>query len=124
MTGAHVLLVEDENIIAGAIRGELQSLGYTVSGTASSGEEAVAKAADTRPDIVLMDIVLKGNMDGIEAARHVREQFDIPVVFLTAYADDETLRRARTTQPFGHTRSRNCTPPSRWRSSSTGQNNA
>jgi PAS domain S-box-containing protein len=102
MSSAQVLVVEDENIVARAIQNELQSMGYFVSGIASSGEEAVEKAALTHPDIVLMDIVLKGNMDGVQAAKQVRERLDIPVVFLSAYEDDETLTRARTSEPFGY----------------------
>lgn len=102
MSNAQVLVVEDENIVAKAIQSELNSMGYYVSGIAASGEEAVQKAAETHPDVVLMDVMLKGEMDGIEAAKHMREQFDIPVVFLTAYEDEATLGRARATEPFGY----------------------
>jgi len=102
MSTAQVLVVEDENIVAKAIQSELNGMGYYVSGIAASGEEAVQKAAETHPDVVLMDIMLKGQMDGIEAARHMRDQFDIPVVFLSAYEDEATLDRARASEPFGY----------------------
>ncbi|MBY0526827.1 MAG: response regulator [Gemmataceae bacterium] len=102
MSGTQVLVVEDESIVARAIQSELSNMGYYVSGVASSGEEAIRKAEETHPDVVLMDIVLKGDMDGIEAARQVRDRLDIPVVFLSAYEDDDTLGRAKTSQPFGY----------------------
>lgn len=97
-----ILIVEDEVIIAEDIRKNLQKLGYLVPSIASSGEEAVKKVEETNPDLVLMDIVLKGKMDGIEAADKIRSRFNIPVVYLTAYADDETLERAKITEPFGY----------------------
>ncbi len=99
---AGILIVEDERIIAEDLRRTLESLGYSVAGIASSGEEAIKKAAETRPDLVLMDIRLQGRMDGTEAASRVRDEFDIPVVYLTAYADEGTLQRARITEPYGY----------------------
>jgi PAS domain S-box-containing protein len=95
-------VVEDENIVATNLRMELTNLGYDVPAIASSGEEAVRLAGEVQPDLVLMDIVLKGSMDGVEASEEIRDRFDIPVVFLTAYADDPTLRRAKITEPFGY----------------------
>ncbi|KYK28539.1 MAG: hypothetical protein AYK19_20790 [Theionarchaea archaeon DG-70-1] len=95
-----VLIVEDESIVAKDIRKRLQNLGYTVSAIASSGKEALQKAKDN-PDVVLMDIVLKGDMDGIEAAEHIRTG-GIPVIYVTAYADDKTLQRAKITEPYGY----------------------
>ncbi len=80
----------------------LKSLGYTVTGVASSGEDAISKAESTFPDVVLMDIMLKGDMDGVEAAREIRERFDVPVVYLTAYSDNNILERAKRTEPFGY----------------------
>jgi PAS domain S-box-containing protein len=102
MANAQILVVEDESIIAKGIQNELTSLGYAVPALAVSGEEALVKAAETSPDLVLMDIVLKGNMDGVEASQHLRNRFNIPVVFLSAYDDEETLRRAKVTEPFGY----------------------
>ena len=102
MSSAQILLVEDESIVAMDVQNRLKSMGYEVSAVASSGEEALRKAAETSPDLVLMDIVLKGNMDGIEASERLRKCLDIPIVFLTSYADDSTLRRAKVTEPFGY----------------------
>lgn len=102
MAKARILVVEDEGIIAKDIQNRLEGLGYAVPAIASSGEQAVSKAAETQPDLVLMDIRLKGEMDGVEAAGQVRDRFHIPVVYVTAYADDATLQRAKITQPFGY----------------------
>ena len=102
MTNAQVLIVEDESIVAENIRTRLLSLGYAVSAVVSSGQEAVQEAAETHPDLVLMDIKLEGDMDGVEAAEQIRARFDIPVVYLTAYANDDTLQRAKITEPFGY----------------------
>jgi hypothetical protein len=97
-----VLIVEDERIVAEDIRMSLERLGYLVCGIAFSGNEAIEKVKELSPDIVLMDIVLGGEMDGIEAASKVRSDFDIPVVYLTAYGDEGTLERAKVTEPFGY----------------------
>src|SRR5947207_10744136 len=102
MRNAQILVVEDESIIAKGIQSDLQGLGYDVPVIASSGEEALEKAAETYPDLVLMDIVLKGDLDGIETSRRMRDQFNIPVVYLSAYRDDQTLERAKITEPFGY----------------------
>ena len=102
MKQKHILIVEDERIVSDDIRISLQKFGYAVSGTAVSGEEAIKKAEKLRPDLVLMDIVLKDEMDGIDAATLICARFDIPVVYLTAYADDKTLERAKITEPFGY----------------------
>jgi|SRR5437867_2338167 len=102
MTHAHIMVVEDENIVAKDINHRLKSLGYDVPAVASSGAEAIRKAAQTLPDLVLMDIRLKGDMDGVETADQMRRQFNIPVVYLTAYADNSTLQRAKVTEPFGY----------------------
>lgn len=102
MAGARVLVVEDEAIVRIDIEDRLKRLGYTVPAVASSGEEAIRQAAETRPDLVLMDIKLRGDMDGVEAAEEIRTRFDIPVVYLTAFADEETLQRAKVTSPFGY----------------------
>ncbi len=102
MTNARILVVEDEGIIAKDIQNILKSLGYAVPAIASSGEGAIKKAAETFPDLVLMDIVLEGHMDGVEAAEQIRDRFGIPVVYLTAYADNKTLQRAKITEPYGY----------------------
>jgi PAS domain S-box-containing protein len=102
MAGARILVVEDERIVAEDIQDILRSLGHSVCGVASSGEEAVEKAGETRPDLVLMDIMLDGTMDGVEAAEQISAPLDIPVVYLTAYADDSTLERAKLTSPYGY----------------------
>lgn len=102
MTGAKILVVEDENIVALEIKKRLQKLGYVVPGVASTGEDAISKAEGILPDLVLMDIMLKGEIDGIHAAGEIRKRFNIPVVYLTAYSDEETLQRAKLTEPYGY----------------------
>jgi signal transduction histidine kinase len=97
-----ILVVEDEPITALDLRARLRGLGYAVPAIASSGEEAIRKAGEIRPDLVLMDVRLKTDMDGIEAATAIRSQLDIPVVYLTAYTDEETVQRAGLTEPFGY----------------------
>jgi PAS domain S-box-containing protein len=99
---AQILVVEDDSIVAMELQNGLQSLGYAVAAVASYGEEAIEKAAETRPDLVLMDIRLKGNVDGVETAEEIRVRFDIPVIYLTAYADENTLQRAKVTEPYGY----------------------
>ena len=102
MRKTQIMVVEDESIIAKDIEMSLHKLGYSVCSLASSGEEAIRKAEENRPDLVLMDIVLQGEMSGVEAAGQIRSQFDIPVIYLTAYADKETLNLAKITEPFGY----------------------
>jgi two-component system cell cycle sensor histidine kinase/response regulator CckA len=99
---ARILVIEDDSIVSMEIQYTLESLGYQVAGIASSGQAAIEQAAETRPDLVLMDIKLKGAMDGVEAAVKIGERFDIPVIYLTAYADQDTLRRAKITEPYGY----------------------
>ncbi len=101
MNPIQILLAEDELMIAEDIQINLEELGYHVVQIVTSGEEAVASAAKLHPDIVLMDIMLKGEMDGIHAAQLIRSQHNIPVVYLTSYSDKETLERAKITEPFG-----------------------
>lgn len=102
MDNVNILVVEDERIIAEDLQHTLQRFGYNVPAVASSGEEAVRKAGEFVPDLVLMDIVLKGKLTGIEAARQIDQLFDIPVIYLSAYSDDTTMQRVRTTAPFGY----------------------
>jgi CheY-like chemotaxis protein len=102
MAEVQILVVEDNNIVVMELQDRLQSLGYAVTAVASSGEGAIKKAGETQPDLVLMDIRLKGEMDGVEAAEGIRTRFDIPVVYLTAYADENTLQRAKVMEPYGY----------------------
>jgi len=102
MSPIKILVVEDEIIVAEDIAGRLKKMGYAVTATVPSGEEAIAKVAENPPDLVLMDIVLKGDMDGITAAEKIRINTNVPTVFLTAYADEKTLQRAKLTDPFGY----------------------
>ena len=97
-----VLVVEDEAIVSADIEMKLGRLGYPVAGVATSGETAIQQAREVRPSLVLMDIHLEGSMDGIEAAKVLRDRWGIPVVFLTAFADHATLDRAKFAQPFGY----------------------
>src|SRR5919108_5399746 len=102
MTRPQIMVVEDESIVAEDMKAMLEGFGYTVPTVAFSGEEAVKKAFDTHPDLVLMDIVLKGQMSGVEAVERIRSRCNIPVVYVTAYADEKTVRRAKVTEPFGY----------------------
>ena len=102
MAKARILVVEDESIIAADIAMRLRNLGYEITATVVSGEQAIRKVGEDKPDLVLMDIVLKGVMDGIEAAEQIRSRFMVPVVFLTAHADKELLERVMKTDSFGY----------------------
>ena len=102
MPDAKILIVEDEGIEALDMQQRLEALGYAVSDIVSTGEEAIIIAEKARPDIILRDIVLKGRIDGIEAAQRIWETLSIPVVYLTAFADEATLQRAKVTEPFGY----------------------
>ena len=102
MTQATILVVEDEGIVAQEIKSRLEKSGYAVCAVAHDGDTAVTQAGQMQPDLVLMDIRLKGEMDGIEAAGIIGERFGIPVVYLTAYTDPATLERAKVQEPFGY----------------------
>ncbi|MCC5657138.1 response regulator [Nostoc sp. XA010] len=102
MTKGKILVVEDEAIVAKDLQHRLIKFGYRVPAIASSPEEAINKAVEISPDLVLMDIKLKGSMDGIEAAEEIYKRLDIPVIYLTAYADENTLIRAKITEPFAY----------------------
>ncbi|MDZ8085301.1 MAG: EAL domain-containing protein [Nostoc sp. DedQUE12b] len=102
MNPVNILVVEDEIIVAMDIQNRLKKFGYSVMALADSGEEAIRKAADDSLDLVLMDIHLKGKMDGVEAAQIIHNLFNIPVIYLTANADESTLNRAKVTEPFGY----------------------
>lgn len=97
-----ILVVEDEVIIGMDIKNSLKKLGYNVPAVVATGEKAIEKAATIQPDLILMDIMLKGAIDGVEAAEKIRTQLNLPVVFLTAHTDHTTLQRAKETQPFGY----------------------
>ncbi|MFN8672607.1 MAG: response regulator [Candidatus Sericytochromatia bacterium] len=97
-----VLIVEDQNIVALDLENSLRSLKYNVTGIAFSGAGAIKKTQETLPDIILMDITLKGDMDGINAAQEIKKRFDIPIIYLTAYTDSATIERAKKTEPLGY----------------------
>ena len=102
MEKAKILIVEDEAIIAMKIESQLQSLGYEVTSIVDTGEKVIQKAEEDKPDLILMDIRIKGGMDGIDTANEIRNRFGIPVVFTTAYLDEERIERAKIAMPFGY----------------------
>lgn len=102
MLKKQIMIVEDERIVAEDIRRRLQNMGYVVPSVTSSGLKAIKEVEDKSPDLVLMDIVLEGEMDGIETAEQIRSRFNIPVVYLTAYSDEKILARAKISEPFGY----------------------
>jgi two-component system response regulator LytT len=102
MLKTNILVVEDESIVSKDIQHSLSHLGYHVVGAASNGTKAIELVRSESPDLVLMDIMLKGQMNGIETAEIIRKQFSIPVIFLTAYADESTLSKAKITEPYGY----------------------
>lgn len=102
MAQEKILIVDDEVVVAEDIRRQLHSLGYSVVGVVSSGSDAVHLAGEHRPDVILMDIKLKGAIDGIDAARTIHTQYGIPVIYLTAFSDEDTLERARRTLPLAY----------------------
>ena len=99
---ARIMVVEDEAIVSLDIQGRLKALGYDIAGTASSGEQAILATPEMTPDLILMDIMLEGEMDGIDTASVINKNQDIPIIYLTAYADNDTLSRAKITEPFGY----------------------
>ncbi|MCE9616274.1 MAG: response regulator [Lentisphaerae bacterium] len=101
-TANRILIVEDEAITASDLRNRLTAKGYDVVGIASTGAEALVQVATAHPHLVLMDIRLRGGMDGVEAATLIHERFQLPVVFLTAHSDEVTLERAKHAEPFGY----------------------
>lgn len=102
MKQTSILIVEDESIIAFDLQNQLNSLGYEVIGSVTSGQAAIEAADEKQPDLVLMNIMLTGAMDGVEAADKIHSKVKCPVVFLTGYSDDDTLSRAQTASPFGY----------------------
>jgi len=102
MQNAKILIVEDEIIIALNIESILKKLGYSVMGIVSSGKDCLKAISHSHPELILMDIILEGDMDGIELAGRVREKDDIPIIFLTAYSDRSSLQKAKQTEPYGY----------------------
>lgn len=102
MSSARILIVEDDRVVARDIAQQMTRCGHVVIGCVTTGEDAITVAAKEKPSLVLMDVRLEGELDGIDAARQLRESHSLPIVFLTAYADEETVRRATVTEPFGY----------------------
>jgi CheY-like chemotaxis protein len=102
MNKKRILIVEDESVVAMDLRKTLENLGYDVPAVIPTGAEAIYESQKNRPDLVLMDIVLRGPMDGVEAAAKIHSDFGIPVVYLTARTEDMTMERAITAEPFGY----------------------
>ena len=102
MKGSSIMLVEDELITAADIQEALEETGYRVVGVVDNGRDAITQAGKLEPDLILMDIRLKGDIDGVDTAIQIRRRFDIPVVYLTAHADDQTLERAKQAEPLGY----------------------
>jgi two-component system cell cycle sensor histidine kinase/response regulator CckA len=101
MTRPRILIVEDDAVAAAGLAETLGLLGYEISATVSTGEEALLSVEEAKPQIVLMDIKLQGSLDGVEAARQIRRRFDVPLVYLTGFADHQLLERAKDTEPYG-----------------------
>jgi PAS domain S-box-containing protein len=99
---ARIMVVEDEAVISMEIQERLTKMGHSICGTAASGEEAVSTATAKRPDLILMDVHLRGEVDGVQTAQQIRDRIEVPVIYLTAFADDRTVERARLTEPFGY----------------------
>ena len=102
MTMARIMIVEDETIVAADVRFSLEKAGYEICAMAVSGESAIEKAQVSQPDLILMDISLQGEVDGIEAAKTIHAKLNIPIIFLSAYADQDILSRAKVSEPFGY----------------------
>ena len=101
-TSPSILIVEDEALIATEIATALSKLGYRIAGKVRNGDKALDLLASTRPDLALLDIDIKGSLNGIDLARIIREKYDYPFVFLTAFSDRETVRRLADTMPYGY----------------------
>ncbi|MEG4281969.1 ATP-binding protein [Microcoleus sp. A006_D1] len=97
-----ILIVEDELLIGKNLVLKLEKLGYKIVGLVSSGADAIQRANEIKPDLILMDIVIKGDIDGIETAARINQELEIPIIYTTAYADDETLQRAENTGSYGY----------------------
>ncbi len=102
MEKLNIFIVEDESIVAKDISNSLTKLGYNVVGIANNGKDALTQIMEAQPDLVLMDIMIKGDMTGIDVSEKLKEEQNIPVIFLTAYADEGTLSKAKITEPYGY----------------------
>lgn len=102
MPKKRILIAEDEFVVANDIKQSLESMGYRVDGIVTSGEKAIMKAESKKPNLVLMDIILRGEMDGIDAAKQIRASIDVPVIFLTAYVNEKLIERAKEAEAFGY----------------------
>jgi len=102
MKKSRILVVEDQMLIALEIKDRLEDMGHEVIAMAKSGDKAIAFALDLKPDLILMDIKIEGDIDGIQTAEQIKKVMDIPILFLTAYADDKTLERAKLTEPYAY----------------------
>ena len=102
LNGVTILVAEDEAIVAMDIKTRLERLGYQVKGVVASGQDAIRQAEALRPDVILMDIMLQGDIDGITAAEWISKNLSLPIVFLTAYAETMMVRRAKNVRPYGY----------------------
>lgn len=102
LSAVRILLVEDERLVALSLTHQLEKLGHCVVGHSAVGQDAITKAGELRPDLVIMDIHLEGDLDGVEAAAEIRKQYDLPVIYLTAFSNPEVLDRAKQTEPLGY----------------------
>ena len=102
MEARTILIVEDEKIIAEDIKSTLVKFNYKISDIVGNGEKAIKKAKELKPDLILMDIMIEGSINGIEAAKRINREFEIPIVFLTAYSDEKILEQAAESSPFGY----------------------
>ena len=102
MLKSRIFIIEDDAIEAMDIKINLESMGYEVTGVAGSGEEALQKLSENKPDIVLVDIIIKGSMNGVELAQKIKDKFDLPFIYLTSHSEEKTLEQAKITQPFGY----------------------
>lgn len=102
MSKFNIMVVEDESIVAKDIQQSLKKLGYNVVDVCSTAEAAIVSAKEKKPDLILMDIMLKGEKSGIDAAEEIKSLISVPIVFLTAYADESTLNKAKITEPYGY----------------------
>ena len=102
MEKLNIFIVEDESIVAKDIQNSLTKLGYTVVGIANNGTDAIERIVELSPDLVLMDIMIKGDLTGIDVSEKIKEKINVPVIFLTAYADEGTLAKAKITEPYGY----------------------
>ena len=102
MEKLNIFIVEDESIVAKDIQNSLNRLGYNVVGIANNGKDAIEKITQLQPDVILMDIMIKGDLTGIDVSDQIKDKVSAPVIFLTAYADEGTLSKAKITEPYGY----------------------